>query len=119
MGALYYLCYKDIERTICEMERVLKPGGKFMCVVRSTDDYRCQEENCKETEEPNTFYIEVEDKSKCAHSENGMILHFFTEQEITTLFKNFVEISIDKITESHNNGKFSDSNYIIMGKKAI
>lgn len=31
-GALYYLCYKDIERTICEMERVLKPGGKFMCV---------------------------------------------------------------------------------------
>lgn len=118
-GALYYLCYKDIERTICEMERVLKPGGKFMCVVRSTDDYRCQEENCKETEEPNTFYIEVEDKSKCAHSENGMILHFFTEQEITTLFKNFVEISIDKITESHNNGKFSDSNYIIMGKKAI
>ena len=96
-----------------------KPGGKFMCVVRSTDDYRCQEENCKETEEPNTFYIEVEDKSKCAHSENGMILHFFTEQEITTLFKNFVEISIDKITESHNNGKFSDSNYIIMGKKAI
>lgn len=118
-GALCYLCYKDIERTICEMERVLKPGGKFMCVVRSTDDYRCQEENCKETEEPNTFYIEVEDKSKCAHSENGMILHFFTEQEITTLFKNFVEISIDKITESHNNGKFSDSNYIIMGKKAI
>lgn len=104
-GALYYLRYKDIERTICEMERVLKPGGKFMCVVRSTDDYRCQEENCKETEEPNTFYIEVEDKSKCAHSENGMILHFFTEQEITTLFKNFVEISIDKITESHNNGK--------------
>lgn len=48
-----------------------------------------------------------------------MILHFFTREEITTLFKNFVEISIDKITESHNNGKFSDSNYIIMGKKAI
>ena len=116
-GSLYYLGYKDIRKSVAEMARVLKPGGKLMCVVRSTMDYRCMDDNCQETDEKNTYYISVKDDSKCAHSENGMIMHFFTENEIKELFEMFNDLSIDIITESHNSGEFCDSNYIITGIK--
>lgn len=114
-GVLYYLTFSDIKLAVSEMERVLKRGGKFMCVVRSVEDYRCDEENCIKTEEENTYYINVKEQQKCANSENGMIMHFFKEDEIRELFKNFENVQIDKIVETHNNGEFCDSNYIITG----
>lgn len=116
-GALYYLGYSDIKRAVDQMRRVLKTGGRMMCVVRSTQDYRCSGDNCLKTNEPNTYYISVNDDTKCAHSENGMIMHFFTESEIRELFEGFDNLNIDMITESHNSGQFCDSNYIITGIK--
>lgn len=116
-GALYYLTYADIEKAVNEMYRVMKLGGKLMCVVRSTEDYRCKDKNAKKTNEENTYCIDVVDENKCAHSENGMLLHFFTIDEIKYLFRKFDELNIDRITESHSNGEFTDDNFIIVGKK--
>lgn len=116
-GSLYYLNYSDIKKSVNEMERVLKKNGKFMCVVRSTSDYRCNETNCQKTDEENTYYINVGDTNKCAHSENGMLMHFFTKDEVKELFKDFEELNINEVTETHDNGAFCDSNYIITGVK--
>lgn len=95
----------------------MKKNGKFMCVVRSTSDYRCNETNCQKTDEENTYYINVGDTNKCAHSENGMLMHFFTKDEVKELFKDFEELNINEVTETHDNGAFCDSNYIITGVK--
>lgn len=116
-GVLYYLPMADIKKAIDEIKRVLKPNGKVMLEVRNTEDYRCGLSTCLPTEESNTFIINEDDSTKCAHSENGMLMHFFTETEIKELFSDFTHLTIDRITETHNNGAFCDSNFIVMANK--
>ena len=82
-GVLYYLPNEDIKKAVQEMRRVLKPEGKILLVVRTTEDYRYDKE--KEIEKHTTI-INEESEEKCAHSENGMLMHFFDEQELKALF---------------------------------
>lgn len=89
---------------------MLKPNGKALIVVRNTADYRCGKG--KEIEK-NTFLIEEENKNKCSFNESGMKMHFFDKSEIKELFKNFSKIEIDEIVETHESGKYKDSNFII------
>ncbi|WP_252246667.1 class I SAM-dependent methyltransferase [Clostridium sp. ZBS4] len=109
-GVLYYCNIKEINASAKEIFMVLKPNGKVLIVVRNTDDYRYGKG--KEIEK-NTFLIEEENKNKCAFNENGMKMHFFDKSEIEELFKNFSKIEIDEIVETHENGKYKDSNFII------
>ncbi len=37
--------------------------------------------------ETHTTIINEESEEKCAHSENGMLMHFFDEQELNTFFQ--------------------------------
>jgi ubiquinone/menaquinone biosynthesis C-methylase UbiE len=116
-GALYYLRYEDIKKAVSEMNRVLKKNGKLMLVVRSTDDYRCSSENVLPTDEKNTYIIDEKSTDKCAFSENGMTMHFFSIEELEDLFKEFNDVKIDEITETHNNREFCDSNYVVTAVK--
>lgn len=115
-GVLYYLDEKSIEQAVCEMERVLKQGGKLLLVVRTIDDYRYSEE--KEIKgRKNTIFVWEENEEKCAHSENGMLMHFFEEDELKHLFSNFKNVNIDYIKETHNNQQFCDCNFILTAEK--
>ncbi|MCI5602040.1 MAG: class I SAM-dependent methyltransferase [Clostridiales bacterium] len=117
-GALYYLTYKDSMIAVSEMKRVLKKNiGKIFLLVRTTEDYRCNKDNVLETDEENTYIINQSSNEKCAYSENGMVMHFFTRAEVEELFKDFQNLQIDKIVETHDNGKYCDSNYIITATK--
>ena len=112
-GSLYYLGYQDIQKAVKEIERVLKPEGKLMLVVRTTKDYRCNKEQCIATEEDNTYIINEKSAERCAASENGMLMHFFTRKELQILFENFADVQIDTIEETHDNGAFKDSNFVL------
>lgn len=109
-GVLYYCNINEIENAAKEIFRVLKPNGKALIVVRNTKDYRYGKG--KEIEK-NTFLIEEEDKNKCSFNENGMIMHFFEEDEVKKLFGDFSYVFIDEIVETHENKKFCDSNFVI------
>lgn len=109
-GVLYYCNIKEISASAKEIFRVLKPNAKALIVVRNINDYRYGKG--KEIER-NTFLIEEENKNKCAFNESGMKMHFFDKSEIEELFKDFSEIEIDEIIETHESGKYKDSNFII------
>lgn len=109
-GVLYYCCIDEIKDAAKEIFRVLKPNGKAFIVVRNTKDYRYGK---GEKVEKNTFIINVEDENQCAFNENNMKMHFFTSEEIKVFFKDFSKITIDEIIETHENGEFCDSNFII------
>lgn len=109
-GVLYYCDINEINASAKEIFRVLKPNGKALIVVRNTDDYRYSKG--KEIEK-NTFLLEEENKEKCAFNENGMKMHFFNKIEIEEIFKEFSKIEIDEIIETHESGKYKDSNFII------
>ena len=115
-GVLYYLDNHGISKAIQEMYRVLKPGGKLLLVVRSIEDYRYNRQYEIENEK-NTIIICEQDEQKCAHSENGMQMHFFEQEELKKYFSMFENLTIDYIKESHNNQKFCDCNYVLIGEK--
>ncbi|MDY4838240.1 MAG: class I SAM-dependent methyltransferase [Lachnospiraceae bacterium] len=115
-GVLYYLNTLNIQKAVREMERVLKPGGKLLLVVRTIRDYRFNKKS-EVSGERNTIWIQEEDENRCAHSENGMLMHFFEEEELRNLFAKFKKISIDVIEETHDDQQFYDSNYILMAER--
>lgn len=115
-GVLYYLDIAGIHMAVNEMYRVLKPGGKIQLVVRSTEDYRFNNIKVVNGEE-NTIIISEQDEKKCANSENGMLMHFFEEEELKILFSNFNKVTIDYIKETHDNQMFSDCNYVLTAEK--
>lgn len=109
-GVLYYCKMNEIKRSVSEIRRVLKPGGKALLVVRNTKDYRYG--NGHEIEK-NTFLINEENSNKCAFNENGMQMHFFDLDEIKELFEKFNEVYVDEIIETHNSMKYCDANFVI------
>ncbi|MBN1051160.1 class I SAM-dependent methyltransferase [Clostridium botulinum] len=113
-GVLYYCKNKEIKNAVQEMKRVLVENGKGLVVVRNKKDYRYGKG--KEIEK-NTFLIKERDKSKCAFNENGMTMHFFDRKEVEELFKEFKEVEIDEVIETHENGKYCDSNFVIKFEK--
>lgn len=113
-GVLYYLKYESIKKAIDEVFRILKKGGKAIFVVRNINDFRCG--NGDEIEK-NTFILKTMDRESPSFNENGMVMHFFDKSEITELFSRFEEVEINEITETHNEMKEKDSNYIITVRK--
>lgn len=115
-GVLYYLNTEEIHKAVDEMKRVLKPGGKILLVVRTTEDYRFDDRQLIDGES-NTIIISEENANRCANSENGMLMHFFEEEELRHLFSDFITVNIDYIKETHNNQQFCDCNYILTAEK--
>lgn len=109
-GVLYYSKKEQIEKSVEEIYRVLKEDGKALIVVRNTKDYRF---GLGKEIEKNTFIIDENDSNKCAYNESAMIMHFFTEEEIRSLFYEFSKVEIDILSETHENNSYKDSNYII------
>lgn len=116
------LCYMDIahvRESVKEIYRVLKRGGLALVHIRTVDDYRCQDaklSNAKEIEE-RTFFLKEHESVKSAAKENGMLMHFFTKEEVTKLFAGFTEITIDTVTQTHENGRYQDQDFLVLMKK--
>lgn len=85
-GVLLYLCQSDIVRSIQEIHRTLKAGGKALVVVRQIQDLRYGKGN---EIEPNTFRM-----TDNGTNEEGMLMHFFSIEEVHDLFVNFSEVRV-------------------------
>lgn len=109
-GVLYYCMKDEIIKSIKEIHRVLKPNGKANIIVRNTNDHRYGK---GEEIEENTFIINEENIDKSSHSENGMAMHFFTEDEVKELFCDFSKLSVDIIGQSFENQDYYDNDFII------
>ena len=85
-GVLLYLTSDDISIAIEEIHRVLRPGGKALVVVRAIGDRRYGK---GEVIENNTYRM-TDDTT----NEEGLVIHFFDEDEIHKLFGKFSKIQI-------------------------
>lgn len=116
-GVLYYLKWADIQKSVHEFYRILKPGGRLYVSVRSTEDHRCL--SGSKTEEGNTMVVTESAKERSASSEKGMTMHFFDREEIRKLFGIFNELKIDEYALSHDNMAYYDRDFFITAIKGL
>ena len=108
-GVLYYNDISGIKKTIAEIHRILKPQGKVVLIIRTTDDYRYG--RGRKIEE-NTFQLDIDNTN-----ENGMIMHFFDDSEIPEFFKQFNVITLEKTETTFSNRKGKNSDWIVVVEK--
>jgi len=79
---IHHNLMKDILKTVREIDRVLKPGGLVFITVSTMTEYRSREDWALELIEKDTYLPR-------AGPESGLLHHYFTEEEIHTVFSSF------------------------------
>lgn len=118
-GVLYYMDTEHIYKSVKEIERVLKKDALALVLIRTIEDYRCQDaklNGAKEIEK-RTFLLKENDTAKSAVKEDGMLMHFFTKEEVLNLFSDFAEAVVDTVTQTHENGSYQDQDFLVLLKK--
>ena len=113
-GTLYYGESAIHKAAIREMYRTLQGGGVCLALVRGHEDYRYGQG--KEIE-PNTFVIDITDERASASAEVGMVMHFFSPDELKELFKDFSSVEIDTKSSSRIGGEFLNFDYLVIARK--
>ncbi|QAY67769.1 class I SAM-dependent methyltransferase [Paenibacillus protaetiae] len=108
-GVLLYLNADDIQKAIGEIHRVLKPGGKAIIVVRSIHDMRYGKGTAVEE---HTYQL-----TDNFTNEEGMVMHFFTVEEIHRLFRPFASMQIGISEMSMGSLEQYNSDYIVIVTK--
>lgn len=118
-GVLYYLDAEHIRKSVDELYRVLKTGGKAEVLIRTTEDYRCVDARAKHAKEieERTYLLVNEESQKSASKENGMLMHFFTREEVERLFSRFAHVTVDLVSHTHENGKYQDQDFLVLLQK--
>jgi len=104
-GVFYYSDSKGMKKSINEMYRVMKKGGKGFINLRSTNDYRCGKGR---KIEQNTFVMNIKETN-----EYNFTIHFLTKKNIFSYFKKFKKIRTEKNEFSYNNMKMLHSDWLI------
>lgn len=115
-GVLYYMDKGQIEKSVREMFRVLKPGGKIMMHIRTIGDYRFDSKALTENDDHGCLIMNTSD-DRSSIKEKGMFMHFFDKDEVRALMKEFVDVDIATERRGHNNDSFADENYIVTAVK--
>lgn len=108
-GVLYHNDREGYRRSVAEMRRVLKRGGKAFIYTKSTDDYTFGKGR-KIGE--NTFILDVEDTG-----EKGMMQHFLDKDGVDRVFNDFSAVSLVKTEAVSYDPKRKRSAWIINVKK--
>lgn len=107
-GVLYYLNLSSAQTAIREIHRVLKPQGKLLLIVRTTDDSRCVEKN---KVGKNTWRLQLESENAPSLAEQGMNMLFFDFDDLNELLSEFFEIEINRMT--FQSGSFADDDWVV------
>jgi SAM-dependent methyltransferase len=86
-GVLQHLFENERESAVREFERVLRKGGFVFFEAFGREDMRCGGEATVDFEE-STFV-----------RQNGIIYHYFTEEEVRSLFSGFEIIELENVTK--------------------
>jgi SAM-dependent methyltransferase len=111
-GVLYYMWQQDAEQTLREALRVLKPGGKIFCVIRTDRDSR--RIGATPIGGP-AWRIGALTPDAACDMEAGMDMLFFSRVEAKALFSAFSNVEIDEMIYVHND--FSDDDWVITASK--
>jgi ubiquinone/menaquinone biosynthesis C-methylase UbiE len=107
--ALYANTMADIRQSVAEILRTLKPGGLFfgaMFGVRTTGS------NSGETIEPGTQRQPI--AGPCA---GNQLAHFFDLQELTDVFSNFGQLTIDQLHRTDAGGQVDIFEWLVQARK--
>lgn len=108
-GVFYYLDSKGMKKSIIELHRVLKKGGKAFINARSTDDYRFGKGKKVEN---NTFLLDIGETN-----EKDMMVHFLSKDDIYAYFSIFNKINFERNDFTLNNLNLLNSGWhITLGK---
>ena len=113
-GVLYYMSLPNAERSVAEMRRVLAPGGKLCCVIRTDGDSRARHAR---KVAPLTWRLDEVDAAAPSDGERGMDLLFFSEAETAALFSSFADVDIDRMTYVHKG--FADDDWVVTAAKPV
>lgn len=111
-AVLYYMPLSEAKKTISEVIRVLKPGGKFLCVIRTDQDSRRPH---APPVAPCTWHIAALDASAPSDMEIGMDMLFFTRADVEQMFTSFSNLCIDQMSYTHQ--EFKDDDWVITATK--
>jgi cyclopropane fatty-acyl-phospholipid synthase-like methyltransferase len=109
-GVLQYNNREGYLKSIAEMHRILKKGGKAFIYTRSNDDYTFG--NGRKIEK-NTFILD----RRGSVNEKGMLVHYLERHEIETLFSKFTDVAFKKAETLDCSSGRKDSIWIIYVKK--
>ena len=112
-AVLYYLSIENLQQAIYEIRRILKPGGRAFCVIRTDQDSR-REQAIKVG--VNTWRINSLGLNAPSSLEAGMEMLFFSRNEASALFAEFSDLQIDQMTLLRDG--FRDDDWLVYGCKA-
>lgn len=106
-------CYLPLERIAASIERVLRtlrPGGRFLCVTRSEDDWRTRYGT---PTGPARMQLSGLDDDTPGAAEDGMEMTFLDEPTLAELFASFSELHVDRRRVTSGGGRFADDDWLV------
>lgn len=107
-GVMCYMPLDSMKKCLEEVHRTLKPGGRFCCVLRTTDDGRIKN---AQPVGPNTWKLGALSPDAPSHIEEGINMLFLSEGDVKVLFSKFSNLVIDRMVYTHLG--FSDDDFFI------
>lgn len=107
-SVLYYLSFDRAQAAVREIRRVLKPGGKLCCVLRTDADSR---RDGAEPVGPCTWKLGTLAPGAPSDGESGMEMLFFSHDEVVALFAGFTDLCVDRMTYQHQG--FFDDDWVV------
>jgi ubiquinone/menaquinone biosynthesis C-methylase UbiE len=111
--ALYANMFADIKQTISEILRTLKPGGKYFGKMFSSHTTGSKSGKILELGEGGGTWA----SPTVGPCKNNAIAHFFTREEIISLFKNFATVSVDEVSRTNSEGTVHISEWLVCACK--
>ena len=113
-GVIYYLPYCRMKAAISEMQRVLKPGGRALVMIKSDVDARATH---GERLDELSYKVAVPDPGAHWKAEAGLVLTLLDKSHVETCFEGFSDVVIDRSSVTACGGLFVDDEWLIQLRK--
>ncbi len=113
-GVLYYMSFAAATACIASVHRILKPGGKFLCVTRTDEDGR--RVGASRQDAPFTWRLDGLSSDAPSDAEAGMDMLFLPRDQIERMFSVFATVTVDRMSYRH--GEFLDDDWVVSARKS-